>query len=179
MRVTLTAPRGQVNPRPIQLEGHAVIQGKKGGSEVRRTAVPAENMMQAFAYYHLVAEKEWMVRVLGAGAGMAVRPVADKSIKLAVGGTAPLQVFVPARLMDGMVLQLNEPPEGSTIQEVQPAPNGMSILLRADSKVKAGLKGNLIVDAFIDHIVTPAKGVPTKRRTLLGTLPAIPIEVTK
>jgi hypothetical protein len=179
VRVTLTAPRSQVNPRPIQLEGHAVIAGKKGGSEVRRTAVPAENMMQAFAYYHLVAEKEWMVRVLGAGAGMAVRPVADKGVKLAVGGTAPLQVFVPARLMDGMVLQLNEPPEGITIQEVQPAPNGMSLLLRADSKVKAGLKGNLIVDAFVDHIVTPEKGVPTKRRNLLGTLPAIPFEVTK
>jgi hypothetical protein len=178
VRLTLTAPRSQVNPRPIQLEGRAVLPGKKGDKEVRRTAVPAEEMMQAFAYYHLVAEKEWMVRVIGAGAGMAVRPLADKGVKLAVGGTAPLQVFVPARLMDGMVLQLNEPPEGISIQQVLPAPNGVSLLLRADSKVKAGLKGNLILDAFVDHIVTPQNGVPTRRRNLLGTLPAIPFEVT-
>jgi hypothetical protein len=149
------------------------------GKEVRRTAVPAEDMMQAFAYRHLVAEKELMVRVLGAGAGLPVRPLTDKGVKLAVGGTAPLQVFIPARLMDGMVLQLNEPPEGISIQKVLPAPNGVSLLLRADSKVKAGLKGNLILDAFVDHIITPQNGTPTKRRNLLGTLPAIPFEVTK
>ena len=140
-------------------------------------AVPAEDMMQAFYYHHLVPEKDWMVRVIGAGAAIALRPVADKALKLPAGGTAPLQVFVPARLMDGMVLQLNDAPEGITIQEVQPAPNGMSLVLHADSKIKAGLKGNLIVDAYVDRIVTPQNGPPTKRRNLLGTLPAIPFEV--
>jgi hypothetical protein len=170
VRLTLTAPRGQVNPRLIQLEGRA--------GEVRHTAVPAEDMMQAFAYRHLVAEKEWMVRVIGTGAGVAVRPVSDKAVKLAAGGAAPLQIFVPPRLMDGMVLLLNDPPEGITIQEVQAAPNGMAVLLHADSKVKPGLRGNLILDAFVDRIVTPQNGKPTKRRNLLGTLPAVPFEVT-
>jgi hypothetical protein len=180
VRLTLTAPRGQVNPRLIQLEGRAVIPGKKGaGGEVRHTAVPAEDMMQAFAYRHLVAEKEWMVRVNGPGAGVAVHPIAERGVKLASGGTAALQVFVPPRLMDGMVLLLNEPPEGISIQEVRPAPNGISLLLRADSKVKPGLKGNLILDAFVDRIVTPQKGTPVKRRALLGTLPAVPFEVTQ
>ena len=180
VRLTLTAPRGQVNPRLIQLEGRAAIPGKKGGAgELRHTAVPAEDMMQAFAYRHLVAEKEWMVRVIGAGVGVAVRPLTEKGVTLSAGGTAPLQIFVPARLMDGMVLLLNEPPEGISIRQVLPAPNGMSLLLSADSKVKPGLKGNLILDAFMDHIVTPQNGTPTKRRNLLGTLPAVPFEVTK
>ena len=180
VRLTVTAPRGQINPRPIQLEGRAAIPGGKGGAgEVRHTAVPAEDMMQAFAYRHLVAEKEWMVRVNGAGAGMAVRPLADKGVKVAAGGTAPLQIFVPPRLMDGMVLILDEPPEGISIRQVLPAPNGMSLVLSADSKVKPGLRGNLIVDAFVDRIVTPRNGTPTKRRNLLGTLPAVPFEVTK
>jgi hypothetical protein len=31
----------------------------------------------------------------------------------------------------------------------------------------------------MDHIVTPQNGTPTKRRNLLGTLPAVPFEVTK
>jgi hypothetical protein len=180
VRLTLTAPRSQVNPRLIQLEGRAAIPGKKGGAgELRHTAVPAEDMMQAFAYRHLVAEKEWMVRVIGAGVGVAVRPLTEKGVTLSAGGTAPLQIFVPARLMDGMVLLLNEPPEGISIRQVLPAPNGMSLLLSADSKVKPGLKGNLILDAFMDHIVTPQNGTPTKRRNLLGTLPAVPFEVTK
>ncbi len=180
VRLTLTAPRGQVNPRLIQLEGHAEIPGRKSGAaEVRHIAVPAEDMMQAFAYRHLVAEKEWMVRVNGPGAGVAVRPVADRGLKLVSGGTAPLQVFVPERLMDGMVLLLNDPPEGISIQEVRAAPNGMSLLLHADAKVAPGLKGNLILDAFMDRIVTPQNGTPTKRRALLGTLPAVPFEVTK
>src|SRR5271157_10783 len=70
VRLTLTAPRNQVNSRLIQLEGRAAIPGKKGAAgEVRHIAVPAEDMMQAFAYRHLVAEKDWMVRVIGAGAG--------------------------------------------------------------------------------------------------------------
>jgi hypothetical protein len=81
--------------------------------------------------------------------------------------------------MDGIVLLLNEPPAGISIQEVHQAPNGLSLLLRADPKVKAGLKGNLIVDAFVDRIVTPKNGTPTKRRNLLTTLPAIPFEVTR
>ena len=110
---------------------------------------------------------------------MAVRPVADRGLKLVSGGTAPLQVFVPERLMDGMVLLLNDPPEGISIQEVRAAPNGMSLLLHADAKVAPGLKGNLILDAFMDRIVTPQNGTPTKRRALLGTLPAVPFEVTK
>ena len=175
VRLTLTAPRNQVNPRPIQLEGRAT----PGNKEVRRMAVPADDEMQAFAYHHLVAEKEWMVRVAGAGAGAAVRPLSEKGVKLAAGGSAPLQIFVPARLMDGIVLLLNEPPAGISIQEVHQAPNGLSLLLRADPKVKAGLKGNLIVDAFVDRIVTPKNGTPTKRRNLLTTLPAIPFEVTR
>ena len=77
------------------------------------------------------------------------------------------------------MLLLNDPPEGITILEVRPAPNGMSLVLHADSKVKPGLKGNLILDAFVDRIVTPQNGTPTKRRNLLGTLPAVPFEVTK
>ena len=180
VRLTLTAPRSQVSPRLIQLEGRAAIPGKKSSvSEVRHTALPAEDMMQAFAYRHLVAEKDWMVRVMGAGAGVAVRPLAERAVRLSAGGTAPLAVFVPPRLMDGMVLLLNDPPEGITIQEVRPSPNGMSLVLHADAKVTPGLKGNLILDAFVDHIVTPQNGTPTKRRSLLGTLPAVPFEVTK
>jgi hypothetical protein len=173
VRVTLTAPRSQSKPGPILLEGHSTIAGK----DVRHVAIAAEDMMQAFAYHHLVAEKDWMVRVLGTGQAPNLRAAADKPVRFATGESTPLQILVPPRLLDGMVLLLNEAPEGISIQETRPSPNGFSLILRADKKLQSGLKGNLIVDAYVDRIVTPQNGSPVKRRNLLGTLPAIPFEV--
>src|SRR6185436_1178777 len=56
VRFTLTAPpRREDAPVAIQLEGRATI----AGGEVRHTAVAAEDMMQAFAYHHLVSAAGW------------------------------------------------------------------------------------------------------------------------
>ena len=81
VRVTLTAPRTPVGaPLSIHLTGRATIDGH----EVTRTAVPAEDMEQAFAYHHLVAEDAWMVRVIGDVArGVGWRPI-EKPVKLRV-----------------------------------------------------------------------------------------------
>ena len=105
---------------------------------------------------------------------------ADKPVKVPTGGSASVRVVLPAARLNGQVrLALNEPPEGIAIQRVTPGPDGMSILLRADGgKVKPGLKGNLIVDAFLE--ITPKAGAgnrPATRRQPLGTLPAIPFEI--
>jgi hypothetical protein len=173
VRLTLTAPPARSDvPMAIQLEGRASI----GGSEVRRLAVPAEDMMQAFAYRHLVPEHDWMVRVLGNAAARAGwRPV-EQPVKLAAGGSAPVQLFVPPRFAGQVKVALNEPPEGISIQEITAVRGGISVVLRADGKVKAGLRGNLIVDAFIER-ENPAGGARVRRRQPLGTLPAIPFEV--
>lgn len=170
VRVTVTAPRtGAGTPAVVQLEGRA--------GDLHHTAVPAEDMMQAFAYRHLVAQKEWMVRVIGTGAASAWRASTEKAVKLPAGGTVTMQVFVPPRLAGDVQLALNEPPEGVSIQSVTPAPNGVSVVLKAaPDKVKAGLKGNLIVDAFVER-PAPAQGAGAKRKQAMGTLPAIPFEV--
>jgi hypothetical protein len=174
VRLTLTAPAGPVGvPVPVQLEGRASIDGH----EVHRLAVPAEDMMQAFAYHHLVAEKEWMVRVIGQGAARAaVHPASEKPVKLPSGGAAPVQVIVAPRLSGTVQLELNDPPEGIKIERVAPFPDGLglSVMLRSDpAKAKPGLRGNLILDVYIER--TDAKGA--RRRQLWGTLPAIPFEV--
>jgi hypothetical protein len=168
VRFTVTAPRTPAGtPAAIQLEGHAAIDGH----EVHHIAVPAQEMMQAFAYWHLVAEKEWMVRVIGAGAAAAWRVPSEKAVKLPSGGTVTVQIPVPPRLGGDVQLALNDPPEGVTIQSVSPAPNGVSVVLRANAgKARPGLKGNLILDAFVER---------NKRKQPLGTLPALPFEVTK
>jgi hypothetical protein len=74
VQLTLTAPPLRSDsPVAIQLEGRAMIDGR----EVRHTAVPAEDMMQAFAYHHLVPAQEWLVQVTGRAARTPARSAAQ------------------------------------------------------------------------------------------------------
>jgi hypothetical protein len=58
--VTLSAPPAPLkDPLNLSLEGRATIEGR----EVIRPVVPAEDMMQAFAYRHLVPSQELKVIV--------------------------------------------------------------------------------------------------------------------
>ena len=177
VRVTLTAPRTPVGaPLSIHLTGRATIDGH----EVTRTAIPAEDMEQAFAYHHLVAEDAWMVRVIGEGArGVGWRSI-EKPVKLRSGDATPFQLFVPPRFQLGVRLALNEPPEGISIQSITPDWDGVSVVLRVQAdKAKPGLKGNLILDAFREVAPKPDAANQTRRRQPLGTLPAIPFEVVE
>ena len=170
--LTLTAPAGPVGvPVPLQLEGRASI----AGHEVHRLATPAEDMMQAFAYHHLVAETQWMVRVIGAGpARAAVRPASENAIRLSTGGSARLEVIVAPRLAGQVQLELHDPPDGIKIESVAAVTGGLAITFRAGPKAKPGLKGNLILDVYLER---PDAKAAARRRQLWGTLPAIPFEV--
>ncbi len=177
VRLTLTAPSGAVKP-PVNLglEGRANIDGR----EIVRRAMPAEDMMQAFAYRHLVLAKEMKVVVLGRGAAAAARILSPVPVKIPAGGTARVQVEVRSGTPGGEIeCVLSDPPEGITIQSVSAAGEGTEIVFQCDvTKAKPGLKGNLIVEAVIampsDSVA--AGGKATKRRTSLGLLPAIPFE---
>jgi hypothetical protein len=52
---------GRLEPYPLRIGGTATI----NGTEVTREAVPAEEMMQAFAFRHLVPCREFLVSVFG------------------------------------------------------------------------------------------------------------------
>ena len=175
VRITLSVPRTPVGlPLSVQLTGHADI----GGRETSRTAVPVEDMEQAFAYHHLVEEDAWMVRVVGAGAGAPPWRAIEKPVKLPAGGSAPVELFMPPRFQNSVRLALNDPPDGISIQSVSEHANGVSIVLKLQAgKIKPGLRGNLILDAFRDAPPPPNVKNAQRRRQPLGTLPAIPFEV--
>jgi len=84
VQITLT-----VRPMPpkelltLRLEGRATIQGK----EVVRPVVPAEDMMQAFAYHHLVPAQDLMVAVRPGGVRQAATLLA-KYVAREAGVTA-------------------------------------------------------------------------------------------
>jgi enamine deaminase RidA (YjgF/YER057c/UK114 family) len=147
IRMTLSAV-GQVNgPTILRLQGSASI----GGKMVVRDVVPAENMMQAFAYQHLVPMDQFVAAPLGASrGGQAIQLTDSGPVSIPLGGTAQVQVRAPFRAMLRQVdLALSDPPEGITLQKVTPGPAGLSLTLKADAtSATVGLADNLIVEAF-------------------------------
>ncbi len=179
IRATLTAPRKpRKQPVNLALEGRARI----GGKDVRRPAVPAEDMMQAFLYRHLVPTAEGMVSVIGGPRRGAVPPLkvlGTGPVKLPVGGTARVRVSAPrGPFMQRIKLALSEPAEGIAIQKVSRSPGVVTILLSV-GKAKPGLEGNLIVGVFSEWTRPARDGKPAgrTRRVPLGVLPAIPFKI--
>jgi len=179
VRVTLTSPPAAL-PEPVSLTltGCSVIQGQA----VLHKAVPAEDMMQAFAYRHLVPVKELDVAVLNRpNPGAMMKLLSATPVRIPAGGTARIQVGLTApRLAERAQFELSNPPEGITIQGVSPARDGVEIVLQTDAaRVKPGFKGNLIINGYAPR-VEPGAAKPKKnnnQRMSLGTLPAIPFEI--
>ncbi|MBN2024665.1 MAG: PPC domain-containing protein [Pirellulales bacterium] len=180
VRLTLALP-AEPTAEPVQLvwEGRAVVKGK----EIVREAVPADDLMQAFIYHHLVPAEDFLVATGGGRAGRAAFQIArDKPVRLAPGGAAQVRVAVlPWLLKQGKVhLTLVEPPEGIAIKSVSPVKDGLSVLLAADAKkVSPGLAGNLIIEAVLERAAPAPSGKPRAQRTPLGVLPAIAFEVSR
>ena len=188
IRFTLTAPSSPLDaPVTLRLEGRAEIQGR----EVQRPAVPAEDMMQAFAYRHLVPVKELEVATAGLPPMMArfapktppstPRIMSPLPVRIPAGGTARVRVGMPTTTFFGNVhLELSDAPAGIAIENTSAAGMGTEIVLQADAAlVKPGQQGNLIVSIS----VTPkaqsdgkGKGMGMVRRNV-ATLPAIPFEI--
>jgi hypothetical protein len=170
VRMTLTAPAVHIeSPTELIFEGHA--------GDLHHLAIAADDMMQAFYYHHLTPATAVVARVLGPQRGpmpwKALSPV-----KLAAGGVVTVQIPMPPRLGGDVKITLNDPPEGITIQSVTSGRDSVSVVLRADgAKAKPGMKGNLILDAFVERTVTNPQNKQVTRRQPLGTLPAAPYEI--
>ena len=182
VRLTLLAPPAPTEkPLSLSLEGRAVILGHT----VIHPAVPAEDMMQAFAYRHLVPANELDVAVSGRFMNrMSLKILSSMPVRIPAGGTARVRLSSPASAFANRFrLELNEPPEGITLGKLFPASEGAEIELRSDAaKAKPGLKGNLIVDIFPGQALAAAaknKKQGNQRRASVGTLPAIPFEIVQ
>ncbi len=181
VRLTLGAPtRPPEGPLRLVLEGRAVV----GGRDVMREAVPADDMMQAFLYRHLVPAKEWIVVVAQRGwRTLPVTPLWDSSVKLAVDDSTPVRMGLPERFAAQKVeAVLIDPPEGIILEKASRLGRELHLMVRADStKIKPGFQGNLIVNVFTERAISGnAPGqAGAKRRMPLGTLPAIPFEIAE
>jgi hypothetical protein len=185
VQVTLRVPNdpGQ-KVIPLRLEGLATADGR----EIRREAVPADNMMQAFAYQHLVPAQRWVAAIEPA----PPKPPAWKietpvPLKLAVGGATTIRVRSTGRPPAGQVqVTLADPPRGVSVQKVTVADGLLEIVVQTDAETaKVGLKGNLVFTATMQR--EPPKDAPAgapapppgaaNQRVPLGSLPAMPFEI--
>lgn len=180
VRLTLTVP-----PTPTQGPVSLQMEGLSRGRDrrVSHLAIPADTMMQAFAYQHLIPAKDWTVFVSGREfPGPRAQLSFERSgvLQLVAGGSARLRAVATGKSPHYDVrLELSDPPDGITIESMSPDANGLAAVLAADAKkVKPGLKGNLLFHAFRERTAVAADGKPAKPlRTQLGLLPAVPFEV--
>jgi hypothetical protein len=182
VRLTLSVPpqpQPQREPLSLQMEGRAAIRG----AEVARPALPAENMMQAFFYWHLVPAQDLKLAIRrGNTFRTPVQVMAQQPLKIPTGGIVrlPVQAALPANSqVDKLVYELSDPPAGVELRETTFGPNGAVIVLACDpAKAKSGETGNLIIT--ISGVRKPtADGRPqaNQQRVPLGSLPAVPFEI--
>jgi hypothetical protein len=115
VRLTLTVPPESSDPQSLSLEGLAKIQDR----DVLRPAVPADDMMQAFIYRHLVPAKELQVCVIGTPRRLNVGLVSNETVKIPVGGTAQVLANLPSKSFFGEIqVELSDPPAGIAIEKV-------------------------------------------------------------
>jgi hypothetical protein len=194
VKVTLTASRAQIEaPLDLAIEGRAEIDGR----EARHLAVPAEDMMQAFAYRQLVPSLEFKVATRRGGAFRApVEMENPRTVEMRPGEAVRVRfrLLRPARgQMDNFRLELSEPPDGIELAGQSIAGDEATIVLTCDpGKAKPGTRGNLIVNISAERIpAPPAKAAPATKaapaakpaapaspqRIPLGVLPAIPFAI--
>jgi len=179
VHMTLTVPSKPLDaPVTLQLEGRARI----GRRTIRRQVVPAEDVMQAFIYRHLVPSQELMVSVLRAKAkAQPVELASNVPVQIPPGGTARVWFRTQRRArMRQIKFELREPPKGISLQDAKALDKGLTLVLKVDEgTAQIGLADNLIVEAYTEWVVRQKDGKKTdkKQRVSLGVLPAIPFEI--
>ncbi len=178
---------------PLRLEGRAQI----GGAVVTRPVVPAEEMMQAFAYQHLVPQQELLVAVTGVRTVPAVwRPLVPgislpqgQPVLIPLGGTAEVRFTAPSTLPDrqrtpltALEFALCAAPPGMRLVATRTVAGGVALTFKADANCAAlGEAGYLLVEAFAEPSDGPpagSAGMP-RQRVSVGVLPAIPFQVVR
>jgi hypothetical protein len=159
--MTLTATR----PRPATMVPHLIGTAMIEGKPVIRRGVPAENLMQAFLYQHLVPFGEETVMITGTNAPFRVIPKfpAKPYWELLRGKEVSFRVeAIRQPGFEGPIrLQLIDPPKGVTFRNanIPPGRDSAVVVVRTESKVVSNLVGNLIISGTmpVEMEATPAE----------------------
>ncbi len=165
----------------LTLEGQADIKGTR----IMRPFVPADDMMQAFIYHHLVPSHDLTVTIskdarrwtIGGGQGSGTD---QTRLRITAGGFVRHQLALPDTPdLEAVRVELKQPPDGITIRRVVNGLGGLVMLLAADKEqVKPGQQGYLQFNVYIEKTVPGHDGMPpTKRKEPIGKFPPVAYEV--
>ncbi|MBI4979553.1 MAG: PPC domain-containing protein [Spirochaetes bacterium] len=186
LRVTLSAaPTITTNQLMPHIVGTAMIDGR----EVSHIALPAEDMMQAFAYRHIVpSENFYLTCVARPRAALMIdtsdpivslRPGEEKTflLKMLYGNVKVTAMLPKVRLQ----YELETDIPGMTLLSPEPVANTAPVLVvKTDPAIKKGLRGNIVVNAFvISGQQKDSLGRPIPQKQFLCTFPALPFEVVQ
>ena len=177
-KLTLTVPpTPTTDPINLTVEGYAQI----GHQKIVRRAVPADDLMQAFAYRHLVVAHDLKVAVLEQFTRNTGRILGDTPIKIPAGKTARVRIWLSTNmLLAEPELELCQAPKGITITDTYPVRENIELVLQSNAAmVKPGQKGTLLVKVIGQRPRgrDQNQSVSNRSRVPLGTLPPIPFEI--
>ena len=172
-RMTLFAPpnlkRGHYK---IELEGKANINGR----EISHQVIPADDIMQAFLWRHIVPAIEMNMDIVRKGWTPLVAKI--KEVVIHPGGKSEIvwanKAYKTKRIQK-YILELDSPPKGLTVVDSKPQGKNYITTL-ALSKDAEEWSGNLIFKLIVEYSKANQK---KKVRSEVGYLPAIPCTFTK
>jgi len=173
-RMTITAVgKPSVKPIALWLVGDA--------QQMSRVALGADNTMQAFLFRHLVPAKEMMVvspKQKGRPQSLALATAGP--VRIPVGGSqnVVMKVNRGKALIPDATLELADPPAGLRLRDMSLDGATLTFTLSVDADAKS-FSGNVIVGIIREFTPKAREGAAPKkkRRTRIGYLPAIPVEI--
>lgn len=166
-------------PVPLRLEGSAVISGQA----MTRPVVPAEDMMQAFLWRHLVPSEDLLVLVRPSQWGpITIEPQAEGPVAIPAGGTATVRYKSPGWRVPLVEMKVAAPEEGLTITGFESAADFITCTVQAEGE--ALKSGNLVVEGIVvwprseeDRKKNP--DAPEPQPSSIGIFPAVPFTVVR
>jgi len=162
--LTLTAPpTGTDDPTPLRFVGVFEVRHK----EVRRPVQPADNVMQAFLWRHLVPAGEFSACVTGNGRWLPVVTVDEKKPVRLYRGRLTKVHFKATRPVhaEHFELEVIAGPLGVAVEGLESSHDGFVVLLRTSKEaVRSGVGDNLILQVFERPGVPSDAGGKRKRK---------------
>ncbi len=175
-RMTLTVPLRQT-PEPVELEfiGRALVDGK----EIARRGVPADDMMQAFGYRHLVPSGSLMAVIAGPrGRPPALELESAAPADIPEGGELRLRFRSRTRARLSITqVELSDPPAGISLGGFEAGGDYIELTVRAASSACGAVSAGNIIAALYTEQPAARDGPPVRRYA--GLLPAVPYRVIR
>ncbi len=174
--ITITAPPNIKQPTELTIESRA----KTEHGIINITAVAAENMMQAFAYYQLVPSLDLLATPQETKFIMPAFDAVITEIKLSPGETTDLTFINRSKSSlknRNITAELLTETEYIKIVDTQITTEGIVLTVSAANDCPAGYRDNIVAGITLHSEFKRKDGAMQKQTTSLNQLPAVVVEI--